>query len=256
MNDFKFGNFLYKLRTEKGLSQAQLGDMMGVSNKAVSKWEMGISKPRPNMLIMLASFFGVTVDELLAGARNEKEEPQEQKDDDTALMIWTGEYRKKKKHGRNAVLTAVFLPILIFIILIIIINTIPNDTVVGPIIMAATMFAEVIDIALIFVFYSSARRLKRTLYATYPEKAEKITEILSPKKEKQKKVPVLKWEKICSITGYFVAWAIYFMNMIVGLFLDNDARKALNLIAFILFCLALLPSIVANIHYLYRRRKK
>ncbi len=76
MNDYNFGNFIYQLRTEKGLSQSQLGDMMGVSNKAVSKWEMGVSKPRPDMLIMLASFFGVTVEELLAGKRNEQAESQ------------------------------------------------------------------------------------------------------------------------------------------------------------------------------------
>ena len=258
MNDFKFGNFLYELRTEKGLSQAELGDMFGVSNKAVSKWEMGISKPRPDMLIMLASFFGVTVDELLAGERNEKEETEEQKTDDTALKIWTYEYRKKKRNGRNAVLTAVLLPVLIFIILIIIVNAIPNDIVVGPIIIAATMFAEAIDIALIFVFYSYARKFKRTLYATYPEKTEEITEILFPAKDKKEKVkvPLLKWEKICSIAGYSAAWIIYFVSGTVCRLVEKNVGKVVNIIGFILACLALIPCIVARIHYLYRKRKK
>ena len=43
MNDYAFGNFLFDLRTEKGFSQAQLGEMLGVTNKAVSKWENGVS---------------------------------------------------------------------------------------------------------------------------------------------------------------------------------------------------------------------
>ena len=45
MNDYNFGNRLYKLRNEFKLSQNELGKMVGVTNKAVSKWEMGKAKP-------------------------------------------------------------------------------------------------------------------------------------------------------------------------------------------------------------------
>ena len=37
MNDFNFGNFIYKLRTEAGLTQSELASQVGVTNKAVSK---------------------------------------------------------------------------------------------------------------------------------------------------------------------------------------------------------------------------
>ena len=43
MHDYDFGERLYRLRREKGLTQADLGTLLGVSSKAVSKWENGVS---------------------------------------------------------------------------------------------------------------------------------------------------------------------------------------------------------------------
>ena len=65
MNDYKFGEYIYKLRTEAALSQAQLAEKLGVSDKAVSKWENGKSKPQIDMLKKLAIIFGVQVEEML-----------------------------------------------------------------------------------------------------------------------------------------------------------------------------------------------
>ena len=255
MNDYKFGNFLCELRTEKGLSQSELGVMFGVSNKAVSKWEMGISKPRPAMLLMLASFFGVTVEELLEGGRIEKTEVEEVKGkDDTSLKLWTGEHRKKKAHGRNALLTAIFIPVLLIILGIIISNFMPDDEVIGPIFIMALIFAEVIDIALVFVFYGSARRLKRILYATYPEKAEEITDAISPKR---KNVPMLKWEQVCSIiSGSFIAGANFFRFWSI-VFADYIAlSKIFDILFLFLLVSALILFIIVIIHYSVRTRRK
>ncbi len=69
MNDYDFGNYLYQLRTEKELSQFQLGSLLGVSDKAVSKWENGVSKPKIEVLIKLAQIFNISVDELLTKKR-------------------------------------------------------------------------------------------------------------------------------------------------------------------------------------------
>ena len=43
MNSDSFGLFLYELRKRRGLSQKRLGEMLGLSGKAVSKWECGVS---------------------------------------------------------------------------------------------------------------------------------------------------------------------------------------------------------------------
>ncbi|MDE6361794.1 MAG: helix-turn-helix domain-containing protein, partial [Clostridia bacterium] len=68
MNDF--GDFLYALRKEKGMTQAQLADLLGVTNKAVSKWETGEAMPETSLLLPLSRILGVTVDELLDGKRS------------------------------------------------------------------------------------------------------------------------------------------------------------------------------------------
>ena len=77
MNDYAFGNFLTQLRTEKGLSQAEVGSMLGVTNKAVSKWENGAAKPNTGLLPKLASLYGVSVEELFAAKRMEQDEEAE-----------------------------------------------------------------------------------------------------------------------------------------------------------------------------------
>ncbi|MBE6553452.1 MAG: helix-turn-helix transcriptional regulator [Ruminococcaceae bacterium] len=86
MNDFQFGNYLYEKRTEKGLSQAELGAMLGVSNKAVSKWESGAAKPQTAKLLRLAEILGVSVEDLLSGGRTEAAK-QVQDDPQRSIMI-------------------------------------------------------------------------------------------------------------------------------------------------------------------------
>ena len=65
MKDYSFGNFISALRERRGLSQYQLGALVGKSDKAVSKWENGASKPRIDTIKKLSEVLDVSVDELL-----------------------------------------------------------------------------------------------------------------------------------------------------------------------------------------------
>lgn len=67
MDRYKFGDFIYQKRKALGLTQEELGRKLGVTNKAVSKWEVGETTPDITVLEPLASIFNVTVDELLLG---------------------------------------------------------------------------------------------------------------------------------------------------------------------------------------------
>ena len=73
MRDYEFGNRLFMLRKKAGLSQSQLGKTLGLSNKAVSKWENGLAKPGLDVVQKLAEVLGVTVDDLLSRPSAEKQ---------------------------------------------------------------------------------------------------------------------------------------------------------------------------------------
>lgn len=72
MNDYAFGNYLYDCRRKTGLTQTQLAEKLGVTNKAVSKWETGKAKPSTNLLRKLAALYGVSLEELLKIREGEK----------------------------------------------------------------------------------------------------------------------------------------------------------------------------------------
>lgn len=63
----EFGNYLYGLRRGAGMTQQELAEKLGVTNRTISKWETGETFPETAQLIPLANIFHVTVDELLRG---------------------------------------------------------------------------------------------------------------------------------------------------------------------------------------------
>lgn len=69
---YEIGNFIYELRREKGYTQKELGEILGVTNKAVSKWETGAAIPRMETLQRLAQLLGCTQEELFLGHRIER----------------------------------------------------------------------------------------------------------------------------------------------------------------------------------------
>jgi len=77
MPDYEFGDRLAKLRKAHGYSQYQLGTLLGLSDKAVSKWETGNAKPRLETLMKLAGILGVDVNEFLEEAKVTSKEDQE-----------------------------------------------------------------------------------------------------------------------------------------------------------------------------------
>ena len=67
MDNKKIGKLIAKLRNEKELTQEELGDMVGVGFRAVSKWERGITMPDIGIINELSQILGISSDELLSG---------------------------------------------------------------------------------------------------------------------------------------------------------------------------------------------
>ena len=71
-DNLKIGKFIAELRKQKGLTQTALGELLNLSNRAVSKWETGEGLPDVSVLPLLADVLGVTVDELLRGEKSKE----------------------------------------------------------------------------------------------------------------------------------------------------------------------------------------
>ena len=72
MDQIKIGKLIAKQRKEKGLTQQDLGDKVGVGYRAVSKWETGQTMPDISIINELSEILGITVDELLKGELNKQ----------------------------------------------------------------------------------------------------------------------------------------------------------------------------------------
>jgi len=70
MNQEKIGKFITECRKQKNLTQNELADKLGITDKAISKWENGRCMPDISLLEELCSILGVTINELLSGERN------------------------------------------------------------------------------------------------------------------------------------------------------------------------------------------
>ena len=71
------GMMIATLRKEQGMTQLDLAEKMGVTDKAVSKWERDLSCPDVNTIPKLAEVFGVSVDELMQVKTESKEEKKD-----------------------------------------------------------------------------------------------------------------------------------------------------------------------------------
>ena len=71
MNQEKFGKFIRELRNEKEMTQQELADKIGVSDRAISKWENGRGMPDISLLIPLSNALNITVLELLNGEKSD-----------------------------------------------------------------------------------------------------------------------------------------------------------------------------------------
>ena len=80
MNQEKIGKFIAKLRKEKNMTQEQLAEKVGVTDKSVSRWENGKTMPDLSLLPILSKELNVEVSELLNGRKMTKEELIELKD--------------------------------------------------------------------------------------------------------------------------------------------------------------------------------
>ena len=69
MDQIKIGRFIAECRKKKSLTQMQLSEKLGITDKAISKWERGIAMPDSSIMLELCDILGISVNDLLSGEK-------------------------------------------------------------------------------------------------------------------------------------------------------------------------------------------
>ena len=97
MNLSKIGVFIAKLRKEQNLTQEQLGEILGVTNKTVSRWETGKYLPPAEVLQQMSTLFDVSINEILHGQRLAEADYKAAAEENLRTIIQTGAFSYKEK---------------------------------------------------------------------------------------------------------------------------------------------------------------
>ena len=97
MDQIKIGKFIGTLRKEKGLTQEQLGEKLGVTNKTISRWENGNYMPDVEMLSLLSKEFDVSINELISGERLLSEDFRKVADSNLVTALDNSTFTLKEK---------------------------------------------------------------------------------------------------------------------------------------------------------------
>ena len=125
MDLIKVGAFLQTLRKEKGLTQEQLAEQVGVARRTVSRWETGSNMPDLDILLELADFYSVDLREILDGERKSKQMNEELKE--TVLQV--ADYSNEEKARLLKRMHWMFIAGLIGFIVFLVITLLGLDTV-------------------------------------------------------------------------------------------------------------------------------
>lgn len=87
MDQIQTGKFIAELRKEKSLTQAQLGELVGVTNKTVSRWENGNYMPDLAVLQSLCAVLDVSINEMISGRRLDEADFRRQADNNLLLSL-------------------------------------------------------------------------------------------------------------------------------------------------------------------------
>lgn len=117
MDKEKTGQLITRLRKDKGLTQKQLADALNVTDKAVSKWERGLSFPDISMLEPISELLEISIMEILAGEKLDEAEPMTRLEAkeliDASVEIGDEEIRHKKQISRLIIIILVVVTLLL-----------------------------------------------------------------------------------------------------------------------------------------------
>ena len=95
MNQIKIGRFIAECRKKANLTQMQLAEKLGITDKAISKWERGLAMPDTSIMLELCDILCISVNELLSGEKINMENSNQK--NEQLLLDMAKELEKKNK---------------------------------------------------------------------------------------------------------------------------------------------------------------
>jgi len=157
MNQEKIGKFIAKSRKEKNITQTQLAEKLGVSDRTVGNWENGRNMPDLSLFKPLCDELGITINDLISGEKIKNNVYQEKLEEN---IINTIDYTNKKIENKN---NFIGLILIIFGILISItaVSIFPSESSWGSI---YSVFGVIISLIGVSRFTKKLSSIKRVIY--------------------------------------------------------------------------------------------
>ena len=125
MDQIKIGKFILNCRKDKGLTQEQLAEKLGVTSKSISRWENGYTMPDYSLLKDLCKELDITVNELLSGEKIKENDYMNKSEENLINLRKQIDKRKKILKIISYIISAII--IIAFIINIILNRILPDD---------------------------------------------------------------------------------------------------------------------------------
>lgn len=107
MDTVKIGKYIAQKRKNLGLTQRDIAEQLGMSDKSVSKWERGVCLPDVSVYMELCRIIGISLNEFIAGEDIEQVELQEKSEQNILDVTEDGNYKKRRLKAIIAVLVCI-----------------------------------------------------------------------------------------------------------------------------------------------------
>lgn len=160
MDQQKIGQFLRECRKEKGITQEQLAEMLGVTNRSVSRWETGSNLPDLDILIEMADYYDIELRELLDGER--KSEKMNKELEETVLKVaeYSNEDKIKLTKRMHLLFIGGFVAAVTYMILLF---TDRSDNFLGGMCLGITFGMMIVGVLMTSKYAAKIRTYKRKL---------------------------------------------------------------------------------------------
>ena len=172
MDQIKIGKFIADCRKNKNLTQAALAEKLGITDRAVSKWERGLAMPDSSIMLELCEILGITVNELLCGEMIDMNNYNEIAE--KTLLEMAQKEEKQNKRLMTSMWTILITSAVFYIgIVLLAVNILEEGMLLGTIICVSTMvFVIAAFIALKFEVdagYYECKKCHHKFIPTYKE---------------------------------------------------------------------------------------